>query len=149
MSPTMPLQPGSVVPTFTLPTPDGTQISRSEYRGKAALLLLFLPVAEPAMTIYLEELDAAMRSWPREQTALVIAPPDSDDVPDSVHYRVLLDSENTVHQQFLPQDTPGGWFITDRYGELFAQGAAQSTADLPQPEEFTDWLEHVGMRCSG
>ncbi len=139
------LQAGQLIPNFTLMSVDGQRISRSDYRGKAGLLLLFLPPADQQTADYLGALDTTVAGWSREQRALVIA---SDGLPELNHSIGLRDPEHTVRQQFLGS-AAGGWFITDRYGELYAQGSAAATSDLPKPEEYTEWMEFVGMRCGG
>ncbi len=140
------LQAGQIIPNFTLTSADSQRVSRSDYRGKAGLLVLFVPPADQETATYLAALDAAVASWSREQRALVIA---AADLPALGHSLALHDPEQTVRQQFLSSPAAGGWFITDRYGELYAQGRAETTSDLPPPQEFTEWMEFVGMRCGG
>ncbi|HEY1017102.1 MAG TPA: hypothetical protein VGE07_30590, partial [Herpetosiphonaceae bacterium] len=59
------------------------------------------------------------------------------------------DADGAARQRFLPPEAGGGWFITDRYGELYAQGAVAAVADLPPPAHFSEWMQFVGMRCGG
>jgi hypothetical protein len=139
------LQAGQLVPNFTLTSVDNQRISRSDYRGKAGLLILFVPPADGGAEQYLRELDATVAGWSRGQRALVIA----DAAPAGLgHSVVLRDPDQTVRPQFLA-DAAGGWFITDRYGELYAQGSAEHVGELPKPQELSEWMEFVSMRCGG
>ena len=137
---------GQLIPNFTLTNAAGQRISRSDYRGKAGLLILFVPPDDLETAPYLLALDQTVGRWSREQRALVIG---AQALPDLRHSIGLLDPDQTVRQQFLPDPAVGGWFITDRYGELYAQGQAATTGDLPNGQEFTEWMEFVGMRCGG
>ena len=139
------LQAGQRIPNFTLTSADNQRISRSGFRGKAGLLILFVPPADAQTEQYVRELDTAVAGWSREQRALVIA---DQALPALDHSIVLRDPEHAVRPQFL-SGSAGGWFITDRYGELYAQGSAEKTSDLPQPQELSEWMEFVSMRCGG
>ena len=63
--------------------------------------------------------------------------------------RLLYDADGSVRGRFLPSGAAGGWFITDRYGELYAQGAVAAADALPPPAHFSEWMQFVGMRCGG
>lgn len=140
------LQPGQIVPNFTLRTADGRPVRRSDYRGNAGLLILFVPPHDALTEEYLLALDQQVAHWSREQRALVVA---TGPLAGLRHVVALQDPEQAVQKQFLPDDAQGGWLITDRYGELYTQGVASQTSDLPQPQEFGEWLTFVGMRCGG
>ena len=142
------LQAGKLVPMFTLPTSDGNRtVQRQDLRGKAALLLLWMPPHEETTNHYHAQLDHELATWGDQQRAHVIS---DDDLPDMNHALTLHDANHAVAAHFFDQnEAKGAWFITDRYGELFAQGTANSIADLPVPATFTEWIEYVNMRCSG
>ena len=140
------LQSGQVVPNFSVTNAQGATLQRNDFRAKAALLILFLPPADAQTDEYLAALSDTVGGWGRAHTALVITQEAARDLDGLA---LLHDQDGAAASRFLPAGAPGGWFITDRYGELYAHGEAQSTADLPRPSAFTEWLEFVGMRCGG
>ncbi len=139
------LQAGTIVPNFTLQTAMGERFSRGDLRGKAALVIVFLPANDGLNPTYLANLSTAAQRWSHEQKAVVIS---AEALPPTEGLIVLRDPEAKVLAQFLGEGK-GGWFITDRYGELYAQGQSLSTADLPKPMSLSEWLEYVNMRCGG
>jgi hypothetical protein len=140
------LQPGQIVPNFSVTNAQGALVQRNDFRAKAALLILFLPPADAQTDEYLAALADTVGGWGRSHTALVIT---REAARDLNGLALLHDQDGAAASRFLPEGAGGGWFITDRYGELYAQAAAQNTADLPRPSAFTEWLEFVGMRCGG
>jgi microcompartment protein CcmK/EutM len=140
------LQSGQIVPNFSVTNAQGAALQRNDFRAKAALLILFLPPADAQTAEYLVALGDAVAGWGRDHAALVVTGEAAREVGGLA---LLHDRDGAAAGRFLPESAAGGWFITDRYGELYAQGAAQATADLPRPAEFTEWLEFVGMRCGG
>jgi len=140
------LQSGQIVPNFSVTDARGATVQRNDFRAKAALLILFLPPADARTEEYLAALGDAASGWGRDHRALVVS---GAGAREAGGLALLHDQGGGAAARFLPEGAAGGWFITDRYGELYAQGDAQSTADLPRPAEFTEWLEFVGMRCGG
>ena len=141
------IETGSVIPNFSLPDSSGNLVQRTDYRAKAGLLVLFMPPNDAQTAAYLAALNNATAHWRREQKALVIVKqPLSAATPPMT---LLVDADHKTAAQFLPAEAAGGWFITDRYGELYAQGVATTTSELPKPHEFTEWMDYVGMRCGG
>lgn len=140
------LQPGQIVPNFSATNAQGATVQRTDFRAKAALLILFLPPADAQTDEYLAALGDAASGWGRASKAMVVS---GEGAREAAGLSLLHDQGGVAAGRFLPEGAAGGWWITDRYGELYAQGAAQSTADLPRPAEFSEWLEFVGMRCGG
>jgi len=140
------IETGSIIPNFSLPDPHGNLVQRTDYRAKAGLLVLFMPTNDEQNAAYLAALNNATAHWRREQKALVIV---SQPLFVAPNVTILVDADHKTAAQFLPAEAAGGWFITDRYGELYAQGVATTTSELPKPHEFTEWMDYVGMRCGG
>lgn len=141
----LPLAPGQTIPMFALPRVTGALFRRADIRGRAALAILVLP-DDMAVSDYLAGLEAHASSWGRSERAIVITrSPLSLETP---HLVALHDADGSVSRQLVGTN-PGGWLITDRYGQLYAQGVIRSEKDLPEPAELLEWLEWVGMRCSG
>ena len=147
----MPLQPGQVIPAFALPDLHGVLLKRTAYRGRAGLLLVFLPPRDEDTARYAADLRAVVDGWGRDQAALLIVrdAAELEQLGPGGAARLLVDADAAVRGQFLPAGAPGGWFVTDRYGELYSQGVAYTTAELPPPADFAEWLRFVGMRCGG
>ncbi|GIV96425.1 MAG: hypothetical protein KatS3mg057_1082 [Herpetosiphonaceae bacterium] len=146
------IKAGEVVPAFYLPDARGQVVSRQQYRGHSNLLIIFLPEMGPASMNYLRALSRDASSWARDETALVIVKASVEDLAPlagDLTISLLADVEGKVHARYLPDETAGGWFATDRWGELYAQGHVSSASELPPPAELRGWLEFIACECGG
>ena len=146
------IKAGTVIPSLRLPDARGGIVDRQKYRQHASLAIVFLPDLGPASQRYLRELSASAARWARDEKALAVLPASPDELSalgQELELPLLADVEGQARAQFLPEGARGGWFATDRWGELYAQGAAQSALDLPPPDELRGWLDFIGCECGG
>jgi hypothetical protein len=143
---------GEVVPPFRLPDARGGVVERAQYRGKASLAIVFLPDLEAETRRFIEALAQAAAAWARDERPVLIAQAALEELAPlaaGLSIPLLADVEGAIRARYLPDEAAGGWFTTDRYGELYAQGLVQSAAELPAPAELRSWLEYIGCQCGG
>ncbi len=141
----LPVEPGQLLPMFTLTTMHGGRLPRASLRGKAALALIILP-KQPTDLTALDALDQAAAQWTREECLIVVSPSQLMWHPQNLI--LAYDEQGTLHQQLVGAH-PGGWIITDRYGMVYTQGIIADLASLPSGAQLHEWIEWVNMRCSG
>ncbi|PJF34901.1 MAG: hypothetical protein CUN49_13305 [Candidatus Thermofonsia Clade 1 bacterium] len=147
-----PLPYGRVAPDFRLQSLSGAFYSREQFRGKQALVLLFLQQAENTAIALLREL---AQLWPEfiEINANILAIFDSTaalsaDLRD-LPFPLLADSENRAWLSYTHQPTRGAaLFVLDTYGAPSAQRLVPSAADLPSAEDILDRVRYTQYRCS-
>jgi len=149
------LQPGQVIPTFTLPDSEGRPVRRTIYRGQKHLVLVFLPSTEDqGGRAYLQAL-ADTYQLVRGASAAVLAVVRGAETSAQAFKReielpfpLLLDADGDVAARFLPPGAPAAILVTDRYGELYYSRVVATTADLPPIRELHDWLTAIDHQCA-
>ena len=149
------LQPGQVVPTFTLPDTAGTPVRRTAYRDKRNLVLVFLPSAEvEGARAYLRTLAQGYDSLRAETgEVLAILRGDGAAIADArrelaLPFPLLHDADGAATARFMSPAARVGVFVTDRYGELYFAAPAADTASLPPIAEIQAWLEAIDRQCA-
>lgn len=139
-------------PNFTLGRIGGGSVTRSAYRQRKHLGLLFLPGVDLPARDYLESLRdryGEIREADGELLAIVTDPGASADglaAALDLPFPLLLDSEQVAARRFLPDGAPLGLFIIDRYAMLRAQWAL-TALPLPPAQELVDWLLAIDRQC--
>jgi peroxiredoxin len=149
------VQPGQIIPTFTLPDSEGRPLRRTIYRGQKHLVLVFLPSPEDQSgRVYLQAL-ADSYGVVRAASATVLAVVRGGgtsarafktelDLP----FPLLLDADGGVAARFMPSAARAAVFVTDRYGELYHSRAVATTAELPPIGELHDWVTAIDNQCA-
>lgn len=146
------LEIGRPAPNFTLPAAGGGTVTRSAYRARRHLALIFLPFVDLPAREYLEALRdryAEIREADGEVLAVVTDPGASADglrAALDVPFPLLLDPDGAAAARFLPDGAVMGLFILDRYASLRAQWAL-TAPPLPPTQEIVDWLYAVDRQC--
>ena len=146
------LELGHPAPNFTLPAITGGGITRSAYRARKHLAVLFLPFVDLPTREYLEELRARyaeIREAGSEILAVVTDPGASADglrAALELPFPILLDPDGNAARRFLPDGAVGGLFILDRYAKLRAQWTL-TAPPLPPAQEIIDWLAALDTMC--
>jgi hypothetical protein len=146
-----------LVPPLTIHTPDGRSVRAWDYKQKKNLVIAFLdtdcaPCEEFLRTLVASA--AALRK--KEAVALVVFLEQptrrlTDWLPPGIV--VGADMPGNSARAFLGEDTfasrgfvRGGVFVTDRYGELFAQWTIERHK-FPAIAEIFAALDYVEMAC--
>ena len=151
------LRKGQLIPPLSIHTPDGRTIRAWDYKQKKNLVLAFLDTDCAPCEEFLRALSAsALTLHEKEAVALVVfleqpARRLTDSLPPGII--VGADMPGNSARAFLGEDAfasrgfvRGGVFVTDRYGELFAQWITQRHK-FPVIAEILSALDHVEMSC--
>jgi hypothetical protein len=119
------LQPGDMVPHFTVTTLDGQTVAYSTIWQRRNLLLVSLPAFEPAepSTSYVGSLTARMPAFIAQGARCVFTREAVAGVP-------------------CP-----GVVVADRWGEIFHVAGGPGVMSLPTPHEIIEWLDYVQRQC--
>ena len=146
-----------LVPPLTIHTPEGHTVRAWDYKQKKNLVISFLDTDCAPCEEFLRTLvgcASALRE--KEAVALVVfleQPPRrmTDSLPPGII--VGADMPGNSARAFLSEDAfashgfvRGGVFVTDRYGELFAQWSIDRHK-FPAIAEIFAALDHVEMAC--
>lgn len=150
-----------MIPPLTARAVDGRTVQAWDYKQKKNLVIAFLHVDCPLCEQFLARLaERAADLAEREAVALVIfsATP-SALLVEGLPREIVVATDVSGHAQraFLGQDADGtarqpgtagvGVFVTDRYGELFAQWTGASDDALPAVGETLSWLAQIQVAC--
>jgi len=146
-----------IIPPLAARTIAGQIVRAWDYKQKKALLIAFLHADCARCARFVERLrERAAELAEREAVALVIfseVPPAtlSDGLP--AHIVFATDMSGQAQHAFLGGTVFGpagqqkvGVFVTDRYGELFAQWMGGDDA-LPGVPEALNWLAQIQIAC--
>jgi peroxiredoxin len=146
-----------LVPPLTIHTPDGRTVRAWDYKQKKNLVIAFLDADCGPCEEFLRALVASASAL-REKNAVALAvfleqPPRR--ATDSLPPEIITGSDmrGNSARAYLGEDpfasrgyVRGGVFVTDRYGELFAQWAIERHK-FPAIAEILAALDHVEMAC--
>ena len=126
----------SAAPSFELALPDGTPVTRSQYRSKAQLVLVFAEDhAQPDVDRLLQSLAARHDEFTEVPAPVYAVSPDAP--PGATAIPVLVDRQGQVgdayRDLFPPGDSPADGepfvFVLDRYGTPGFAGYGLSAPD--------------------
>jgi hypothetical protein len=146
-----------LVPPLTIHTPDGRTVRAWDYKQKKNLVIAFLDTDCAPCEEFLRTLVASAGAL-RERNAVapvVFLEQPARRVTDSLPPGIIVgaDMPGNSARAFLGEDAfasrgfvRGGVFVTDRYGELFAQWVIERHK-FPAIAEVLAALDHVEMAC--
>lgn len=148
---------GQLIPPLTIHTPDGRTVRAWDYKQKKNLVISFLDTDCAPCEDFLRALVAsAVALREKEAIALIVfLEQPARRVTDSLPPGIIVgaDMPGNSARAFLGEDAfasrgfvRGGVFVTDRYGELFAQWAIERHK-FPAIAEIFVALDHVEMAC--
>ena len=146
-----------LVPPLTIHTPDGRTVRAWDYKQKDNLVIAFLDTDCGPCEEFLRALVAnAAELRDKAAVALVVfLEQPARRVTDSLPPGIIVgaDMPGNSARAFLGEDAfasrgfvRGGVFVTDRYGELFAQWTIDRHK-FPAIAEILAALDHVEMAC--
>jgi len=146
-----------LVPPLTIHTPDGRTVRAWDYKQKKNLVIAFLDTDCAPCEDFLRALVTNAAEL-RDKTAvalIVFLEQPTRRVTDSLPPGIIVgaDMPGNSARAFLGDDAfasrgfvRGGVFVTDRYGELFAQWTTERHK-FPTIAEILAALDHVEMAC--
>jgi len=151
------LRARQLIPPITARTADGAIVRAWDYKQKRNLVIVFLHADCARCDAWIAQLATrAADLSEREAVGLTIyaeTPPRS---AATLAPPIIAAADVTGHSQraFLGREAFGsagldrvGVFVTDRYGELYAQWAARDAGDLPAPGEILSALWQIQVAC--
>lgn len=147
-----------MIPPITAHTAEGRTIRAWDFKQKKNLVIAFLDAGSPATEKFLRELAVqATRLVELETQVLAIFPelPPSALVAISPKEIILAaDMSGRAARAYLGKDALAygglatwGIFVTDRYGELYAQWSGGEKSSLPAVGEILSWLLRIESEC--
>jgi hypothetical protein len=146
-----------LVPPLTIHTPDGHTVRAWDYKQKKNLVIAFLDTDCGPCEEFLRTLVASAAALPEKEAialAVFLEQPArrlTDSLPPGII--VGADTPGNSARAFLGEDAfasrgfvRGGVFVTDRYGELFAEWTIDRHK-FPTIDEILTALDHVEMAC--
>jgi peroxiredoxin len=154
------LEPGQIIPSFSLPDADGMTYSPWNYKQRQHLVLLFMRSSSSSETRGL--LRAFARQYPafREEdcSILAITPDpviDNLRVQEELHlpFPLLGNPKGDVIARYTQWDSATRTLypsivLVDRYNALYQQWTAEQEADLPSIEELLASLRYLNSLCT-
>jgi len=146
-----------LVPPLTIHTPDGRTVRAWDYKQKKNLVIAFLDTDCGPCEEFLHVLVTnAPELRDKAAVALIVfLEQPARRVTDSLPPGIIVgaDMPGNSARAFLGEDTfasrgfvRGGVFVTDRYGELFAQWTTERHK-FPSIAEILSALDHVEIAC--
>jgi peroxiredoxin len=154
------IEPGQIIPAFTLPGADGMPHGPWDYKQRQHLILLFTRITSWNETRGL--LRAFAKEYPsfREEECAILAISPGTVIAnlhtqEELHlpYPLLADPEGEVISRYTRWDATTGSLkpsilLADRYNALYQQWIADSEADLPPIEELLAALRYLNKLCT-
>lgn len=147
-----------LIPPLTARTATGGTVRAWDYKQKKSLLIAFLHAECPLCQAFAARVVSRRGEFvERDSAALLVAlEPPRWGVESSPPVVLATDTNGRAAQEYLGTDVFGplglarlGLFVTDRYGELFAQWEARDADALPPLAEAFMWLTHTQLGCAG
>jgi hypothetical protein len=146
-----------LIPPLTIHTPNGPTVRAWDYKQKKNLVIAFLDTDCSPCEAFLQALASSAASLnEKESVALIVfLEQPAHRLTDSLPAGIIVGSDmpGTSARLFLGADAfashgfvRGGVFVTDRYGELFAQWSI-NRHKFPAIAEILSALDHVQMAC--
>jgi hypothetical protein len=141
-----PLKPNKLAPGFSLKNTQGETVTRSQFRNKAGLLLLFVPHADdPALAPLLSAIykDTAWYQKLKVRVILIARHPMAS------HLEVLDDSEGVAWLAYTGLVEAGyGVFVLDKYGGVDTQIVIDNLTSLPDAETLREYVQATMYKCN-
>ena len=147
-----------LIPPLTARTARGDTVRAWDYKQKKSLLIAFLHADCPLCQAFATRLASRNAEFvERDSVALLISlDPPRWGVQATPQVVPASDTNGRAAQEYLGPDAFGpmglarvGLFITDRYGELYAQWETRDADGLPPLADAFKWLTHTQLGCAG
>jgi peroxiredoxin len=147
-----PLQYGKLAPAYELEATDGQMYTRSQFRGKSGLLLLFVQNTPEALVL-LNAIAADRDEYAELNTRILVIGLDSAknlaELANALPFTVLADPNGKAWNAYSGIHDPAyGVFVLDLYGGADAQKIADAVSDLPDAATILQWVKAAQFKCS-
>src|SRR5438067_2366975 len=154
------LEPGQLIPVFTLPGADGMPHSPWDYKQREHLVLLFPRSTTTSETRgLLRTLAQQYTDFREEDCAILAITPDTVVInlqtQEALHltFALLANPKGDVISRYTTLDSPTHMrtpsiILADRYGMLYQQWIAENEAELPPLAELLASLQYLNSLCT-
>ena len=154
------LEPGQLIPAFTLPGADGMPHSPWDHKQREHLVILFPRSTTTSETKGLLRTFAQQYTDFREEECAILAiTPDTVIVnlqaQEALHlpFALLADPKGAVISRYTSWDNSDhipllSIVLADRYGVLYQQWIAENEAELPTIAELLASLQYLNRLCT-
>ena len=154
------LEPGSILPAFTLPGADGMPHSPWTYKQREHLVLLFTRHPASSETRGLLKAFAHEYKALREETCAVLAITPATVIANlqlqeelSLPFPLLADPKGEVIARYTQwnasnKDLLPSIVLADRYNAVYQQWLTEQEVDLPAIEELLESLRYMNKLCT-
>jgi hypothetical protein len=146
-----------LIPPVTARTADGAIVRAWDFKQKRNLVIVFLHADCARCDAWLEQLAAIATDLAEpEAVGLILYAETPPRAARDLQAPMVGAADVTGRSQraFLGRDAFGpagldrvGVFVTDRYGELYAQWLARDAGELPAPREILSALWQIQVAC--
>jgi peroxiredoxin len=155
-----PLEPGQIIPAFTLPGADGMPYSPWDYKQRQHLILLFTRSTSTSETHgLLRAFTQAYQALREENCSILAISPDTVianlHTQEELHlpFPLLADPKGEVISRYTNWDSTTGILspgivLADRYNALYRHWTAESEAYLPPIEELLESVRYLNKLCT-
>jgi peroxiredoxin len=147
-----------LIPPLTARTLTGGTVRAWDYKQKKSLLIAFLHADCPMCQAFVERLVSRTSEFAERDSVAFLVTLDAPrwGVQPTPQVILATDTNGRVAQEYLGEDVFGpqglarvGLFITDRYGELYAQWESRDADGFPPVTDAFKWLTHTQLGCAG
>ena len=138
----------AMIPPFTLPSVEGEPVSVWDFKGRANLVLAFLPGGDCAEC---EEFVHAVMdnsdAYREERTEVFGIVREAEAHFDELHpaFPLLYDETGEATEKYT--DALPAVFVADRFGELYAQWIIGPDGLFPAQKRILDVIELINLEC--
>jgi len=152
-----PPREGLLLPGFQLPRSGGGVVRVRAYRGRRALVLVFVHDATcDECRTYLCRALAVYAAYGDEDTEVVAVVPDSAERAAALHHTlalpfpVAIDHDGAVARRYgLTPGRDAAVMVTDRFGEPRIWHICGAHHDFPNHDELIAEARYLALTCSG
>lgn len=152
------LEPGQLIPPFSLPDTDGMMYSPWIYKQRQHLLLLFTRSISSSETRgLLREFARHYAAFREEDCSILAITPDPviNNLQEELHmpFPLLGNPKGDVIARYTRWEKASGTLppsivLADRYNALYQQWTAEQEADLPPIDELLASLRYLNRLCT-
>lgn len=145
---------GTVLRDVELPLADGTRRLLSTVRDRSNLVMIF--TAGQDFTACIANLTGTADALKENNSRVLVILLEGEDSTSEAQasqlpYVLASDGDGKVHRNLGATAAAGSAvptiYITDRFGEVFADFQNPNAASLPAAEEIIRWLEFINQQC--
>lgn len=144
-------RPGELLRDFTLPSTKDAGVRLAELRGERSLVLVFAGAPPlPQALITLLQCSSEFEVEDATVVAVLAAPPaEARQVQSAQAWRfsVLADETMAIHRKAGADRAACAVYVTDHFGEIFAEWRTAAGDTLPPAAEVTRTLRQIELLC--